>query len=458
MSHNNKITKLNFNAFGNQKVKSFIFNENINKNTKLVPLNKRKNFLGEVKYFPANSKEWKNNVYFFNVQNIKNFPAYDLNINKLIKGYFNIYFNNHIIISKYKSSRFHRLSFNRIFVSKGEVKHTNSKAIITIYTYNRERISLLKRIKKLVEAEFIKTKGFAVSFFLRKILLFFFKGKKIYKNLNIDFYQKAIKLIFYEKLVIIRRYILKLNLNKFKSEEKFLHRLAKLISKFYKKKIEFNIVNLKSIVLNADLFTEILTLKLKKKNFNVLKTMNIILRKVNLLKINKLKERSRIIKTINFNLLENKYKNPNLNFILEDKVLLNMNLMSNIKENSIATEAVKNTNKNFDEFFHKLYDSSLVNNSESAVTLKDALLKKIKYKILGGIRLEVKGRLTKRYRADRALFKVKWKGGLKNIDSSFRGLSSVKYRGFVNSNVQYSILASKRRIGSFAVKGWISGR
>ncbi len=77
---------------------------------------------------------------------------------------------------------------------------------------------------------------------------------------------------------------------------------------------------------------------------------------------------------------------------------------------------------------------------------------------MGGIRLEVAGRLTRRYRADRALFKVKWKGGLKNIDSSYKGLSSVNMRGYVNPNVEYSILASKRRIGSFAVKGWLSGK
>ena len=49
---------------------------------------------------------------------------------------------------------------------------------------------------------------------------------------------------------------------------------------------------------------------------------------------------------------------------------------------------------------------------------------------MGGIRLEVKGRLTKRYRADRALFKVRWKGGLKNIDSSYKGLSSVNIKRF----------------------------
>lgn len=32
---------------------------------------------------------------------------------------------------------------------------------------------------------------------------------------------------------------------------------------------------------------------------------------------------------------------------------------------------------------------------------------------MAGIRLEVKGRLTKRYRADRSISILKWKGGLK---------------------------------------------
>ena len=88
----------------------------------------------------------------------------------------------------------------------------------------------------------------------------------------------------------------------------------------------------------------------------------------------------------------------------------------------------------------------------------EIIFNSIKYKNMGGIRLEIKGRLTKRYRADRALFKVKWKGGLKNIDSSYKGLSSVNLRGFIKPNVEYLIYTSKRRIGAFAVKGWISGK
>ena len=82
----------------------------------------------------------------------------------------------------------------------------------------------------------------------------------------------------------------------------------------------------------------------------------------------------------------------------------------------------------------------------------------IKYKNMAGIRMEVKGRLTKRYRADRSVYKLRWKGGLKNIDSSFKGLSVRKNRGHLNPNVGYSIFASKRRIGAFAVKGWMAGK
>ena len=49
----------------------------------------------------------------------------------------------------YISRKKKRKSFNKIFVSKAEIKHTNSKAIITIYIYNKEKLSLLKKIRKL---------------------------------------------------------------------------------------------------------------------------------------------------------------------------------------------------------------------------------------------------------------------------------------------------------------------
>ena len=90
--------------------------------------------------------------------------------------------------------------------------------------------------------------------------------------------------------------------------------------------------------------------------------------------------------------------------------------------------------------------------------IRDIILDNIKYKNMGGARLRVKGRLTRRYRADRAVYKLKWKGGLKNIDSAFKGLSTVQYLGYQDSNVTQSRSVSKRRIGSFGVKTWISGK
>jgi hypothetical protein len=53
---------------------------------------------------------------------------------------------------------------------------------------------------------------------------------------------------------------------------------------------------------------------------------------------------------------------------------------------------------------------------------------------------------------------VRWKGSLKNIDSSYRGLSAVMLRGHVKSNLQYTMTNSKTRNGSFGLKGWVSSK
>jgi hypothetical protein len=53
---------------------------------------------------------------------------------------------------------------------------------------------------------------------------------------------------------------------------------------------------------------------------------------------------------------------------------------------------------------------------------------------------------------------MKWKGGLKNVDSTFRGFPAIMLRGHVKSNVQYTIINSKTRNGAYGVKGWVSSR
>ena len=124
----------------------YIFTKKINNSYKLVPFNILFNDVGKTKYLPPVAKEWKNSVYNYNSNNTINYPVYDLNINSLIKSYFNLYFNHSYVEHKYISRKRKRKSLNKIFVSKAEIKHTNSKAIITIYIYNREKLTLLKKI------------------------------------------------------------------------------------------------------------------------------------------------------------------------------------------------------------------------------------------------------------------------------------------------------------------------
>jgi hypothetical protein len=613
----------------NIKKNLYIFTKkNNNSNSKLIPFKIRKFDSGEIKFLPAVSKEWKNTIYTFNSNNLKNFPVYDLNINSLIKSYFNSQFMFKFIHNKYKPRWRKRFAMNKIYVSKAEIKHTNSKALLTIYTYNREKISLLKKLRSLRSSSVNYVKFF-IKVFLKELIVFkdFFKNynglindpnrtaieytlkqmpflwkvrkiilsfiiesknrrrkrnkkikpiyrriepllkeikqridnlekkspgtmEKVRKSLSISrgnleiaistgfkftnwkkknqtisienrafleilylknsekiiknilekvrykkissFYfilrrfeflfpkskkfsvgtsslssilKKMIKALFFKELVLFRKYKLRFSLNKSKFEEKFLYILGSLISKYYNKKVEFNIVNLRSIVLNSDLFTYILTLKLKKTKTNIIRMMNIILNRAALPQVNRILERSPLVKSVDFNLLENRYKNTNISSILGlaekkmpvskdqftlEKLLYNIYPSAFLNKEELVDfitgkkNALNNTgsaliNKSYDKIYENLFNS-------------------IKYKNMGGIRLEISGRLTKRYRADRALYKVKWKGGLKNIDSSYKGLSSVNMRGYLNPNVEYSIFTSKRRVGSYAVKGWMSGK
>jgi hypothetical protein len=209
--------------------------------------------------------------------------------------------------------------------------------------------------------------------------------------------KKKIKKLF----LTIRRFRLRLSLNKYKFEEKFLYKLSQLISKYYGKKVEFNIVNLKSIAYNGDIFTQILTLKLKKPKSHPMRRINALLARVVLPEVNTIIERGRLKKEVDFELIDNKYRNLNINYII--------NNMDNYKDN---------LNKLLYNIYYKpalqqlcktniLEKKSRCLNEAYYLKLRNIMFENIKYKIMSGVRLIVKGRLTKRYRADRAVYKLK---------------------------------------------------
>lgn len=232
-----------------------------------------------------------------------------------------------------------------------------------------------------------------------------------------------IKAGFFKKMLTFKRYKLKLTLNESKFEEKLLYLLSTYISKYYNKKVIFNIVNLKSFILNSDLFTQILTLKVQDQEANVVKMMKIILNRAELPNVNRVIEKSKPIKGINFNLLENKYKNLNLSNILSkdfDDVVRYPKGSTNLSPNPpFPYEGAQARHMTLDFLLKDAYENNVYDHSaiqEDSVEMgalkdneiiNDIIFNSIKYKNMGGVRLEIRGRLTKRYRADRAVYKFK---------------------------------------------------
>ena len=211
-----------------------------------------------------------------------------------------------------------------------------------------------------------------------------------------------------------------------------------MVKNMYNKEVEFNVVELNQMHLNSDIFTQAIALKLKNRKNSLFRVLRSSLSKVDLPNVSRQSERY-----YEFNrddLLVNKIRNSYVNSMFDhttnldslNKLLLGFfpsseNLEINFKDRSTTIKL--------------------------PISLETYVLKTLKHLKLAGVRVEAKGRLTKRFTASRSVFKMRYKGGLKNVDSSFKGLSAVMLRGIVKSNVQYSILTSKNRNGAFGVKG-----
>jgi hypothetical protein len=198
------------------------------------------------------------------------------------------------------------------------------------------------------------------------------------------------------------------------------------LNKYYGKKIEFNIVKIKNIRYNTDMFTEMLALKFTRpRQLSIAKKMGGVF---NITKELEYEDISPVKSKTN-NLLQNKFKNLHLYYVLGTK---------------------ENLDKKLGELFNSVVNLDLIKKNPELI--RDAM-NNIQYKKFRGVKVGAKGRLTKRYRADRSIQKLFIEGGLRNLDSSFKEKSVSLYRGISNTNVEYSIFVKKRRIGAYAIKG-----
>jgi len=122
------------------------------KHKKLVikPLKHIYSDTGKTRHYTPAAQEWFNSIYTFNHNYTKTIPTADKNLIKLLKSYFNFNIKlNKFYKIKQLATRYKRLSAKKIFVGRGDLKHTNDKVIITFYVYNTEKMFLLSQLKKI---------------------------------------------------------------------------------------------------------------------------------------------------------------------------------------------------------------------------------------------------------------------------------------------------------------------
>lgn len=396
--------------------------------------------------FNPSVNEWVNSIYSFGLGLDK--KNYNLLYNKLSYVLINAYFNMKFHIRKktiYKKKLYNRLSYlslNRIFVSFPEFKHSLQNLNILIYIFNKEELLLIKDIKRLNATYKSKTLNYEKTTLKAKLNTtnkFICSGRvqdapKKDNNFGLKS-TPAVKLtlplsgkfragllvknkglgtlkIRYYRLFLYKNYLARLYFNKFMFNHNSLFYLKKILYGIYKTKINISIVNLKCLHLDNSIYVDAITRKLRDRNNRVLKVLKNALI-------------FPIIPTIDHSLLTN--KKTVAKFIT-------------LKDQSPQESTLKSY--------------LLLAHLKNIISIKKSIYENMKNIHLIGVRLEGKGRLTRRLTASRALYKKIYLGNFKNIVSSFQGFSSVINRGFQGSNINYVNMNSHNRNGSFGIKSW----
>lgn len=342
---------------------------------------------------------------------------------KIIKGFFSLY--NFKLERKLKRKkllrRLRKLSSNKIYFSDGEFKHNNNNVLINIYIYNRQKHNYLFKLKNKYLNKFLK-KNIIKNKFVRLLKNIYIKGLDTIKQKNKN------KYLFIKALNIVEKNK-KYRVNNFKS-------LSNYTRIFYKKFLKLTMKKLRLFFL----YKQLIYLNKSKLNYTYLRLLKKHLETI-------------YCKNVEFNLINLK------RFYLNSDILFE----------SIKLKITKNKNR-LRRIFNKLWKKVIIRkkslflrrryvikDTSNKTRLRKGVLSNLKYRYVSGFRVQAKGRLRRRFTASRSVSKLKYRGNLLNFDSSYGGISSVILKGNLRSNLQYTKLKSKTRIGSFGLKGWVSG-
>jgi len=114
------------------------------------PLSYIKSDTGKTRHYTPAAQEWYNSVYSYNTNYIKTLPVANTNLMALLKSFFNFQLNQNLMQNKSKrlQLRFRRVSTKKVFIGRGDVKHTSNKVLITFYVLNTEGMLLSQNYEK----------------------------------------------------------------------------------------------------------------------------------------------------------------------------------------------------------------------------------------------------------------------------------------------------------------------
>jgi hypothetical protein len=360
-------------------------------------------------HFYYNKYNFYHNEWYFNVYNFNKY----INVNGII-------FNNYIynLLNFYFNKTYNNKIYNIIN------KIQNLYNVQDKNYYNKSSLTLNNNLKKYVNKIFFDI--VEIKYFTNKLVIHvyiynrekYFILKKLkylkldniykYKSINnLYLYMENKLLIINNKLYLYNYYSTRLFINNFNFNTYSILKLKKILSKLFNKRILFNLTNLKYFHLNKNIMLDILSGKIN--NNRKQSVLRVIRKSLRFAKVTKLHY---LLKIKN---LKNLIKN-NINFVINDKILY-------LKEN---WEIIK-------EIFKKGANLHTI-----------------------GFKLESKGRLTKRLVAARTIKKTKNKGGLNSVYSSINRNSTILFKGFEKSNIDYTNKNHDNLLGCYGIKYWIS--
>ena len=417
-----------------------IFNDNL-KNISMNP--EYKNLI----YYPASTKEWFSSIYSYNKSYIKSLIVYDSRLNSLLGAYANR-LKTQVRKFRRRRNKKIRYSANKLYLSRAELKHTNTKLVVLVYLFNKQKFTFqrfLINLCKLVKAT-------------KPMWTFFDKYRLILKSLTTV---ECLKGNSHEKLIKSNRHKVLRKSIYFWLKKKY-NKLSAGLKKnlLTKKRIPYNNKSSTSL-LKIKTWTDFPTYYIWSNQF---KEENSILNTAKNLNFNGFKFSHLSLSLENLGLLRfiQKIYGNRVEFKVVDMKSVHLN--SDIISSAVALKLRNRKNKAVRVLRKAIWKMVRMPDLHTLITFDDNkpimdksnYLNVINQQVVSGVRFEAAGRLTRRLTAMRAVFKYRYAGSLKNIRSSFNGKSSTILRGVLKSNGHYTLINSKTRNGTFGLKGWVS--